>query len=140
MSSRYQEPENPQSMAAVTQIRRSQLSWASAAWDVDQQGEPLEWQRYIDFIGWCSRYRMSMAKNDLLGEGSSSICRKACLTLMLVCEDLGSSQIQEVFQSYKETTQHQTFFLNTNATASFFLYIQRMLTILLYNITKHLIL
>ena len=26
---------------------------------------------------WCSRYRMSMAKNDLLGEGSSSICRKA---------------------------------------------------------------
>ena len=85
-------------------------------------GEALEWQRYIDFIGWCSRYRMSMAKTDLLGEGSSSICRKACLTLMLVCEDLGSSQIPEVFQSYKETTQHQKFFLNTNATASFFIF------------------
>lgn len=48
LTSRYQEAENPQSMAAVTRIRRSQLSWASAAWDVDQQGEPLECQPYVD--------------------------------------------------------------------------------------------
>lgn len=78
---------------------------------------------------WCSRYRMSMAKNDLLGEGSSSICRKAEPQQgFLPIFDVGVWIFGKLskptgFPILQRNNLTPGFsFLNTNATASFLIF------------------
>lgn len=105
------------------------------------RGEPLECQPDVDLqmLGapgteWAWRRMISSVKvlHQFVVRPS---CRVFCLSLMLVCEHLGSCQNPQVFQSYKETTQQQIFFFSEHKCYCKFFDIQRMLTILLYKIS-----
>lgn len=93
------------------------------------RGEPLECQRYVDLqmLGapgteWVWRRMISSVKvlHQFVVRPTHS--RVFCLSLMLVCEYLGSCQNPQVFQSYKETTWHQVFLFWTQMLLQVFWY------------------